>query len=171
MERCLFLKNVKGLLSVRVSESIYGEIIRYVEDSGQQITEELLMKEDVGQLDSYLQNITNGGEKVDSIFVKDRDYFRRIEFKRIRWVEASGSYCCLNLEAAPKIMLSFNLRELSNHLSSSCFLRVHRSYIVNINFIDSFIGNMLCLGKEQIPVSRQHKANVIARLNILGNVK
>ncbi len=68
-------------------------------------------------------------------------------------------------------MLSFNLRELSGYLPTRLFMRVHRSYIVNINYIDSFIGNLLCIGEHRIPVSKRHKQKVITRLNVLGNVK
>lgn len=107
-------------------------------------------------------------EEKTSIFVKDRDYFRRVDFDRIRWIEAAGSYCSLYLDGLPKLMLSFNLTELAGHLPSNLFVRVHRSYIVNINYIDSFIGNMLCLGADRVPISKQYRKDVISRLNVLG---
>lgn len=176
MERCLLLKDEKGIVSIPISESIYGKIRECMELSEAQVlklfgeveeSERIpLAKEPYG--DWILSDYK---EQMDSIFVKDRDYFRRIDFNRIRWVEASGSYCCLYLENAPKMMLSFNLRELAEHLPRRIFVRVHRSYIVNIACIDSFIGNMLCIGKDRIPVSKQHKRRVLDRLNVLGSTK
>lgn len=176
MERCLFLKDEKGILSVPIPEDIYDRIRKCMELSEKQV---LQLFRDVDESegtplagegnDSWI--LSGYKEQTDSIFVKDRDYFRRIDFSRIRWVEAAGSYCCLCLQNAPKMMLSFNLRELAEHLPERIFVRVHRSYIINITCIDSFIGNMLCVGKDRIPVSKQHRRRVLERLNVLGNTR
>lgn len=176
MERNLFMKDVYKLLVLPVSDSLYRKIASQLSTSGNQQTgflEQILEEGETG-LSSVKQkeNVWTEEAKIPvSIFVKDRDYFRRIEFCRIRWVEASGSYSCLNIDGASKLMLSFNLSELSPRLPCHLFMRVHRSYIVNINYIDSFIGNMLCIGTQRIPVSKRHKREVITRLNILGNIK
>lgn len=176
MERCLFLKDVKGYLTIRVSENLYEEILCYMEHSGQPVSEYMKSAGMESKELLVLNSVCNPGlqccpKDMDSIFVKDKDYYRRIEFKYIRWIEASGSYCYLYLDNEPKLILAFNLRELSSHLPPQFFVRVHRSYIVNVNFIDSFIGNMLYIGKNQIPISRQSKPVVLSRLNILGTVK
>lgn len=176
MERCLFLKDEKGILSVPVPEEVYNKIRKCMELPEEQVLKMFRTVDDPDYIplaerqdESYL--LSGQQEQMGSIFVKDRDYFRRIDFSKIRWIEASGSYCCLFLEGTPKLMLSFNLRELSGHLPSRLFMRVHRSYIVNISYIDSFIGNMLCIGEQRIPVSKQHKQHVISRLNVVGSVK
>lgn len=111
------------------------------------------------------------GAEPTSIFVKEQDYYRRIDFHEIHWIEASGSYCFLYLNTGRKVIISFNLTELSTYLSSRIFMRVHRSYIVNIDHICSFVGNMLCVDKKFIPISKQHKKDVILRLNILGFIR
>jgi len=176
MERVLFLKDEKGVLSIPVSENIYNKIRKYMELSEEQVLKlfrEVYESENLPLAGKGRKTwiLSDRKELMDSIFVKDRDYFRRIDFVKIRWIEASGSYCCLFLEGKPKLMLSFNLRELSGYLPTRLFMRVHRSYIVNINYIDSFIGNLLCIGEHRIPVSKRHKQNIITRLNVLGNVK
>lgn len=173
MERYLSVETVNGVLLIPVSECLYKDIVNYLEDSAHP---------EVASLSDFCQGGTNEGlseqlklwvarEQMNSIFVKDRDYFKRIDFDTIRWIEASGSYCRLYLRDGSKMLLSFNLRELAVHLPVRLFIRVHRSYIVNIAYIDSFIGNRLCIGDHRIPVSKQHKRNVIARLNVLGSVK
>lgn len=174
MERCLFIKGCNGVLSLQVSERLYTEIVNCLEISEKQLTDifRQVGTDEVNILFPESEvSVCGVKEEAESVFVKDRDYFRKIGFSNIRWIEASGSYCCLYLEQGPKVMLSFNLRELAMHLPERIFVRVHRSYMVNIHFIDSFIGNILCVGEKQIPVSKQHKRNVIARLNVLGNVK
>lgn len=176
MERCLFIKGSNGVLSFEVSERLYDEIVHCLKISEQQLVD-LFRQAGTNEVNILLPDTEQEGRcgevkgETESVFVKDRDYFRKIVFSNIRWIEASGSYCCLYLDEGPKLMLSFNLRELALHLPERIFVRVHRSYMVNIHFIDSFIGNMLCVGEKQIPVSKQHKRSIIARLNVLGNVK
>lgn len=170
------MKDVCRLLVLRLSDPLYQKVIAFLGITENQHADFFTQILDTGEdgLSSVKckENIRMGESKIPmSIFVKDRDYFRRIEFSQIRWIEASGSYSCLNLNGTPKLMLSFNLSELSPRLPWDLFIRVHRSYIVNINYIDSFIGNMLCVGSERIPVSKQHKREIVNRLNILGNMK
>lgn len=175
MERYLFIKESDNFWSVRISERLYEEIMQCVQFSECHLTslfqqgEGKVEIQELAKMDEM--RIWKSQKQMKSIFVKDRDYFRRIDFSGIRWIEAAGSYCCLYLENAPKLMLSFNLRELAVHLPNGIFMRVHRSYIVNIDYIDSFIGNMLFIGKKNIPVSKQYRQDVMARLNVLGNTK
>ena len=103
-------------------------------------------------------------------FVKEGAYFRRIDFKFIRWIKAEGSYCKLFMDNARELLLSFNLTEITSYLPVQDFVRVHRSYIVNINSVDSFIGNMLFIGNCRIPISKSHKNEVLERLNLIGEV-
>ena len=66
---------------------------------------------------------------------------------------------------------TFTLAEITPKLQSGAFLRVHRSYIVNIDRIDAFIGNTLCIGQHRIPVSKQHRSEVMRKFNILGSAR
>lgn len=107
----------------------------------------------------------------ESIFIKDRDYFRKIDFSNILWIEASGSYCWIYQKHKNKICLSFSLSEISAKFPSKYFLRIHRSYIVNIIHIDAFIGNTICIGENRLPISKVHRKEVIGRMNVLGGMK
>lgn len=105
------------------------------------------------------------------IFIKEKERFRKIDFQTILFVEALGSYCCIHLDGGHDMTLSFTLAEITPKLHASSFLRVHRSYIVNLDRIDAFIGNMLCIGTHRIPVSKQHRTEVMRQFNILGSSK
>ncbi len=104
-----------------------------------------------------------------SIFIKEKERFRKIDFTAILFVEASGSYCHLYLEGGRYLTLSFTLAEITPKLSAVFFQRVHRSYIVNVDRIDAFIGNTLYIGQHRIPVSKRHRPEVMEQFNILGN--
>lgn len=120
----------------------------------------------------YQWNVHGKTDKMVSvkfIFIKDGDYFHRVEFCRICWIKAEGSYCRLCVRDQKEYLVSFNLTELMAYLPSQDFVRVHRSYIVNINCVDSFFGNTLVVGSTWIPVSKPHRQEVMRQLNLLGN--
>jgi DNA-binding LytR/AlgR family response regulator len=85
----------------------------------------------------------------------------------IAYCKASGDYVEIYLQDKKQILFSGNLKELENQLPSS-FLRVHRSYLVNLDFIRSLNNNsrnnqvpstgggfLLLDGDLEVPVSRR----------------
>jgi DNA-binding LytR/AlgR family response regulator len=98
---------------------------------------------------SYLMN--------DSIFVKDGGSFKKIMISDIRFLKADGSYCILYYNKN-NILFSENLSFLESKLSfSKILLRVHRSYIININYITKIQDNRLWIDNEEIPIGSTYK--------------
>lgn len=96
------------------------------------------------------------------IVIKDRDEITILKQSEIEWVDAAGDYVCLHAEGQTHIKRS-TLKELLAELDENIFKRVHRSTIVNLNFIDKVIPHtkgefFLLLGEfEKIKVSRNYK--------------
>jgi DNA-binding LytR/AlgR family response regulator len=59
------------------------------------------------------------------------------------------------------------LKNMEERLAGQSFLKVHRSYIININKIDDIRGNEVYVQGSPIPVGKGHKDELAARLNIL----
>lgn len=57
-------------------------------------------------------------------------------------------------------MYSTVLKKLEDRLPEDRFLRVHRSFIVNIQSVQGFEGNMLYVENNKIPVSKSHQEEV-----------
>lgn len=106
----------------------------------------------------------------DSVFIKSQDYFRRIRFTSMLYLEACGSYCNICLVCGNRLTVSFTLSQVLEHLPEEMFIRVHRSFIVNMEFIDSYIGNIFYINGKAIPIGRSYRKNVLERLNVLGSV-
>jgi len=66
-----------------------------------------------------------------------------------------------------KLTPLISLKQMEDKLPGEQFLRVHKSYIVNIEKVQSIEGNQLVIGSERVPVSRS-KIDEISRL-ILGD--
>ncbi|MBI9053256.1 MAG: LytTR family transcriptional regulator DNA-binding domain-containing protein [Bacteroidales bacterium] len=103
----------------------------------------------------------------DSLFLKKRDsYFERVDLKDIMWLEACSNYTCIYTNS-DKFMYSIVLKKIEQKLPENQFMRVHRSYVVNIENITGFIGNTLCINDKQIPVSKVHRDEVFKKFTVI----
>ena len=59
---------------------------------------------------------------------------------------------------------------MGRYLPASHFVRIHRSYVVSLFDIDTFVGNMLRIGDKWFPIGRLYRPGVLALLNILNYV-
>lgn len=84
---------------------------------------------------------------------------------------ANGNYSNFHLADGTKVLISKTLKETEASLDSNTFLRVHKSHIVNIEFIKRFNtkDHLLVLTDEtEIPVSQRKRAEVVRRLRSFG---
>ena len=59
------------------------------------------------------------------------------------------------------------LKDLQSKLPDN-FQRVHRSYIVNLNKIDSINNNIAELGEDYIPISKSYEKELLTKINLLN---
>ncbi|MCG6188519.1 LytR/AlgR family response regulator transcription factor [Maribellus maritimus] len=101
-------------------------------------------------------------EKVEAnnefLFLKSEYKIRRINFNEIKYIEGLKDYVKVYLQNETKPILSLNtLKALEAKLPSEKFMRVHRSYIVNLEKIETIERSRIVFGKTYIPVSEQYK--------------
>jgi len=107
-----------------------------------------------------LENVANHKIEANNefLFLKSEYKIRRINFNEIRYIEGLKDYVKVYLQNEPKPILSLNsLKALEAKLPSARFMRVHRSYIVNLEKIDTIERSRIVFGKTYIPVSDQYK--------------
>jgi DNA-binding LytR/AlgR family response regulator len=101
-------------------------------------------------------------EKIDVsnefLFLKSDYKIKRINFNDILYIEGLKDYVKVFTLHSPKAILSLSsLKLLESKLPSDKFMRVHRSFIVNLEKIDTIERSRIVFGKEYIPVSDQYK--------------
>lgn len=106
----------------------------------------------------------------DSIFVKIKEQYKRIECSEILYIEASGSYSIIRMKDT-ELTLTYHLSEIESFIPDTIFLRVHRSYIVNKQYIGCWLGNTLFIGKTNIPIGRTYKEKLLSSFNIIDDRK
>lgn len=92
------------------------------------------------------------------LFLKSEYKIRRINFNDILYIEGLKDYIKVYTTGEDKPVLSLNsMKSLEQKLPENKFMRVHRSFIVNLDRIDTIERSRIIFGKTYIPVSDQYK--------------
>lgn len=102
----------------------------------------------------------------DRIFIKENQLLVRILIQDIMYVEAVGSYTKIHTDSRSHV-LSINLKAFERKLGQANFIRVHRSYLVNVARIEAINGNLIYIGNTTIPISSSQKSEVLQRFRII----
>ena len=88
----------------------------------------------------------------------------KIFFHEILFIESLKDYIKI-VTTNKTIVTKYVLYTLEKMLPPGEFLRIHRSYIVAINKIDSYNADSIQIAKHEIPIGKIYKIDVIRRLN------
>ena len=92
------------------------------------------------------------------IFLKVEYQLVKVMLKDITHVEAYKDYVKVYLVGKPNPILSLtSLKSMEDLLPSDKFMRIHRSFIISLDHIDSVSRNMVNIGNTQITISENHK--------------
>ncbi|PZD76762.1 LytTR family DNA-binding domain-containing protein [Mesonia sp. K7] len=90
----------------------------------------------------------------------------KIEIADIFLIEAKGDYIFIKTSKNNYTVHS-TLKKIEEKLPSEVFLKVHRSFIINIRKIVDIEDNSVLIEKDVVPVSRSHRSELMKRLNLL----
>jgi DNA-binding LytR/AlgR family response regulator len=100
------------------------------------------------------------------MFVKTNGKLLRINFEEVLYIEALSTYVVLVTDKQ-KHIVGGTLKSIEERLPFRHFVRVHRSYIVNLHRVEAMVDNMLKLGQHEVPVSRPYQEEFTQRLRAL----
>jgi DNA-binding LytR/AlgR family response regulator len=144
------------------------------------------------ELPQFIKDIGNGGNTVEALeefssssnleepslssdeeVISKNDLFvnidRRlikIEIPSIYLIEAKGDYIQIKTEQK-NYTVHTTLKKINDKLPDSSFLKVHRSYIINVEKIVDIEDNSILIKKDVVPISRSKKSKLLKRLNLL----
>jgi len=90
----------------------------------------------------------------------------KIDLPQIYLIEAKGDYIHIKTEDKNYVVHS-TLKKIEEKLPESLFLKVHRSYIINVKKIIDIEDNSVLIKKDVIPVSRSKRPELMKRLDLL----
>ncbi len=154
-------KTVERLLEKRRPATNNQEKFRLLkalgESSGISITElEDWLKSENPLPTTYQTKLVIKNDNLEKVFLLTHD---------IRWIDAAGDYMCIHTESETHVV-RVTMKKLESQLDPKIFYRIHKSTLVNINFIETVksLKNSECLvqlgSNVQLKASRNYSANV-----------
>ncbi|APQ15981.1 LytR/AlgR family response regulator transcription factor [Maribacter hydrothermalis] len=102
----------------------------------------------------------------DRIFVRHNGRMEKLLLDDILYIEADRNYCTLITQKVNHI-LTCTLKVMQEKLPSTSFVRVHRSYIINISKLDVLADGHLEIGRKVIPIGKSHKGLLLNRIRTI----
>ncbi len=102
----------------------------------------------------------------DHIFIKTEGKLVRLNNDDVLYIESMGDYVRF-VTNDKKYIVHNTIKNLEEKLNRKAFMKIHRSYIVNIQKVDNIRENALFIRGIELAISKAHKAEVIQRINII----
>ena len=102
----------------------------------------------------------------NEVFLKVDNRLIRFSLDEFLYLENVGDYVSIKTTKG-SYMVHATMKTMEMKLSHPAFVKVHRSYIINISKIAYIEDNAIVIDKKNIPISRAHKAELLERLNVL----
>ncbi|MFK7001612.1 LytR/AlgR family response regulator transcription factor [Flavobacterium oreochromis] len=102
----------------------------------------------------------NAEEEGEHIYIKSNLKKLKIYTAKIKWIEAFGDYVKIVTEEDSHLVLS-TMKSFEKDLSKEKFIRVHKSFIINIDKIEKFNSKFAEIGVTKIPLSRNKKEELM----------
>ncbi|MBC5839242.1 LytR/AlgR family response regulator transcription factor [Flavobacterium muglaense] len=116
-------------------------------------------------VDIHLYKNDNKEEEGEHIFIKSNLKKLKVFTSKIKWIEAFGDYVRVVTEEDSNLVLS-TMKSFEKDLSKKKFVRVHKSYIINIDKVERFNSKFAEIGTTKIPLSRNKKEDLVKALAV-----
>ena len=95
----------------------------------------------------------------DYINLKANKKIHKVKFSHIYYIEGLKEYVTFHTKEK-KIVVLESLKKLELTLPSNIFIRIHKSFIINTQHIDSLYGNQLEINKQYIPIGKMYLESI-----------
>lgn len=100
----------------------------------------------------------------NSLFIKQDGSLIKVSIDEILYAEAFDNYCFVHT-IDKKFLLPHTLKSVEKKLSGKSFLRVHRSYMINLKSISVINDDHLVINNKSIPVSKASRQELLSRIS------
>ncbi|MBL7104446.1 MAG: response regulator transcription factor [Bacteroidales bacterium] len=106
------------------------------------------------------------GSNEKFLFIKSEYKILRINLSDIKYIEGMREYVRIHIESQKAVMALMSMKKMEEYLPVKSFMRVHRSYIVNLEKITTVERNRIVFDDSvYIPISEQYKSKFQEFLN------
>ncbi|CAM1346022.1 LytR/AlgR family response regulator transcription factor [Tenacibaculum crassostreae] len=112
-----------------------------------------------------VENKSRQGSSDEFMLIKSGNKFHKVIVEDILFIESLKDYVKIHTVNDKRIVSKYRISEIEEELRDKNFLRVHRSYIINIDKISAFTVNDIEVNSIEIPIGASYKEKVVSFLN------
>lgn len=163
LDRILY--SPKVILTTSKTEYAYNAFEYHVTDFLKKPFTYQRFQEAIGKL--ALQEDSRKKESTDDhIYIKTDGKLVRLNNEDILYIESMGDY--VKFVLADRKYVSHNtIKNLEEKINPAVFLKIHRSYIVNMKKVQNIRDNTVVINGLELPISKANRAEVLKRLNVI----
>lgn len=106
------------------------------------------------------------------VFIMDGFGYRRISIYDVLYLEAASNYCDIHLADESKMTVSVPMCEVAEYFPPTLFIRIHRSFVVNLGHISRYVGNLVrMIDGRDINIGREYRNVVKKKFVLIGSRK
>lgn len=113
---------------------------------------------------SRVSDLNTSSENYFFVKTENRGKITKVRLDEILYVEGLGNYVNI-FTHTQKILTLITFKELEDQLPGSLFIRIHKSYLINIEKVDGVDGNQITINKFQIPIGEKYKVEFYKRID------
>lgn len=100
--------------------------------------------------------------KIDDelIFIRSEYQLIKMNLNDIEYIESMEDYCKIHLINTKPVMTLMTLKSMLDKLPEAKFKRIHRSYIISLNKIKSFVNRKVILSSTELPVGSSYMSSL-----------
>ncbi|WP_276166189.1 response regulator [Zobellia alginiliquefaciens] len=102
----------------------------------------------------------------DRVFIRYNGKMEKLLLDDMLYIEANRNYCTV-VTQTKRFVLSQTLKIMQERLPKANFVRVHRSFIVNISKLDTIADDHLVINRKVIPLSKSQKELLFQRIQTI----
>lgn len=105
-----------------------------------------------------------------ALFIKtDNRHFRKFAIPDVLYIKSDGAYSSIHTADGTAHVYTINMKSVHSQISDPSFVRVSRSYVVNLNKVTEIKGNLLLVGSTEIQIGESYKETVMNSFPIIHN--
>jgi DNA-binding LytR/AlgR family response regulator len=120
----------------------------------------------ISRVKENLEGLENNKSKSTELYVRTDSKIVKVSFSDVTYIEALADYIMI-FTNNNKYIVHSTMKGFQSRLPSDQFVRVHRSYIVNKEKIESIENLFIVINKKFIPIGASYKDDFMKKLNLL----
>ena len=102
------------------------------------------------------------------LFLKDGSVFHRVHSNDLYYAESDANYVALHMTDGRKLMIRMTLSDFTEQAGESSLLRIHRSYVVNSQYVQKIDTSEITINNMKLPMSKTYREDVVRLLGVRG---